>query len=136
MQILTTAHALVMWTLAAAAAPAGIGGGPHDLALECQPRPARELLSVVSVDGVELQEHPLVLAVITWRQQRSGDGNGEATSRSDACGNAQADPSSSAERACDGPFSVERCRCERDERDRDDPDDDVWNCTAYWSCDN
>lgn len=67
-------------------------------------------------------------------QQRSGDGTGEAQSRSDACGDAQRDASDAGERACDGPFRVASCRCDQDERDPDDPDDDVWYCSASWRC--
>lgn len=74
------------------------------------------------------------LLTIGFIQQRSGDGTGEGSSRSDACGNAQRDASDAGERACDGPFDVDACRCDRDERDPDDPDDDLWDCTARWRC--
>lgn len=84
------------------------------------------LLSVATSDA----------AIPPSRQQRSGDGTGESDSRSGACADAQEDAAGAAGRACEGPFDVDSCRCERDERDPDDPSDDVWSCTAYWRCTN
>ena len=116
---LTTAFLLVAWIGVAVAQPDA--NSVHDdrardsAAGSCQPA-----LAPVPVPSL---------------QQRSGDGTGEASSRSDACGDAQRDASDAGERACDGPFRVAGCRCDQDERDPDDPDDDVWYCSASWRCD-
>lgn len=138
MRCRTPALVLPFVLIAGGSAAAAGSAIPHDLTLPCTTSDA--LLSVATVDAARPRGHALdpvrVLVTAPSRQQRSGDGTGESDSRSGACDDAQAGAANAAERACEGPFTVDRCRCERDDGDPDDPDDDVWSCTAFWRCTN
>ena len=138
MRCLTPALVLPLLLIAGGSTAAAGSASPHDLTLPCTASDA--FLSVAPGDAARPRGPALdsarVLATAPSRQQRSGDGAGESDSRSGACDDAQAGAANAAERACDGPFAVDRCRCERDEGDPDDPDDDVWSCTAFWRCTN
>ena len=123
MRYVIPALVLLLFVLLGGSNVAAATPSPHDLTPVCTPHVP---FSVATSDA----------ATPPSRQQRSGDGTGESDSRSGACADAQADAASAADRACEGPFAVDRCRCERDARDPDDPDDDVWSCTAYWRCNN
>ncbi len=123
MRYVTSALVMPFFVLASVSTDAA-GSSSHDLTPACIT--SDSLPSVATAN----------LAIAPSLQQRSGDGTGESASRSGACADAQEDAARVAERACDGPFSVDSCRCERDEGDPDDPVDDVWSCTAYWRCNN